>query len=233
MRLGTWNCRGAFAKFGSDALDELVPDVLVVPEARASSGMVADAWQFHYRPHLSKGIGVFTRPGLRVDFVEPPEAVETDWLLPLRLTPSDPSLGPFVLLAFWALGSGSVRLPSYSAQFTNVLRTWSRVIAHESTVIAGDFNASGASPRHLGNLSMATDLGIVSAYHAFHDAPPGEEPAMTLKWVGRGRTESTYHCDLVLIPCHWVAAIRSAEVGGWDRWVRSGRSDHAPGDGGS
>jgi hypothetical protein len=210
------------------ALDELQPDVLVVPEARATSGVVTDTWQFHYKPYLNKGIGVFVQGSWSVEVIEPPDGIESEWLLPLRLSSTDPSLGSFVLLAFWALGSRSVRLPTYSAQFTKVLQTWSGVIASEPTVVAGDFNASGRSPRHLVNLAMAGEQGLVSAYHAFHDASPGDEPAMTLKWVGRGRTEFTYHCDLVLLPSDWVAAIRSAEVGRWDEWVRSGRSDHAP-----
>lgn len=226
VRIGTWNCRGAFAKYGDVALAELAPDVLVVPEARSSDA--ADGWQFHHRPYLNKGTGVFVRADWTVMPLEAPDGVERDWLIPLRIVPSGGRLGPFVLLAFWALGGRSPKMPRYTDQFAAVLETWGPVIANEPSVIAGDFNASGQSPRHLVNLARAAKLGLISAYHQVESLEPGSETEMTLRWVGRGRVVFKYHCDLVMVPGAWTAAVRSVSVGDWESWIHSGRSDHAP-----
>jgi exodeoxyribonuclease-3 len=160
----------------------------------------------------------------------PPDGVERSWLRPVRLTPSDLGLPSFVLLAFWALGSVHERLPSYASQFTEVLETWSDVIAKEPTVIAGDFNASAKSrsPAHLRNVATAERLGLASAYHAFHRLEHGNERDMTLRWIGRGKVESRYHCDFVFVPAGWLDAVRGVTVGEWAEWIDSGRSDHAP-----
>jgi exodeoxyribonuclease-3 len=230
VRIGAWNCRGAFARYGDAALTELVPDVLVVPEATASALANRDDWLFEHQPHRNKGTGILIRRGWAVEPIEPPDGVDRSWLRPVRLTPSDPKVPSFVLLAFWALGSVHERLPSYAAQFTEILDTWSDVIAKEPTVIAGDFNASGQSrsPTHLRNVATAEGLGLASAYHAFHHLDHGDERDMTLRWIGRGKVECRYHCDFVFIPAGWLDAVQAVNVGEWSAWIQSGRSDHAP-----
>jgi exodeoxyribonuclease III len=230
VRIGVWNCRGAFARHGDVALEELAPDVLVVPEATAAALADRDAWLYEYQPYLNKGTGILIRQGWGVEPVDPPDGAGRRWLRPIRLTSPDPQLPSFVLLAFWALGSVHERLPSYARQFTDVLSTWSDVIAREPTVIAGDFNASAKSRSlaHLRNIAHAEALGLLSAYHAFHGVGHGEETEMTLKWMGRGKVEQTYHCDFVFIPADWAGCVDAVDVGEWSRWVYSGRSDHAP-----
>jgi exodeoxyribonuclease-3 len=183
VRIGVWNCRGAFARHGDVALAELVPDVLVIPEATPPALANRDDWQHEYQPYLNKGTGILIRRGWSVEPVDPPNGIDRRWLRPIRVIPPDPRLTPFVLLAFWALGSVHERLPSYARQFTDVLDTWSDVIARDPIVIAGDFNASAKSrsTTHLSNVATAEALGLVSAYHAFHDVPHGAEADMTLK----------------------------------------------------
>jgi exodeoxyribonuclease-3 len=230
MRIGVWNCRGAFARHGDVALAELSPDVLVVPEATAAALADRDDWLFEHQPHLNKGTGILIRRGWTVEPVDPPDGVDRSWLRSVRLAPPDPELSPFVLLAFWALGSVHERLPSYAAQFSEVLDTWSEVIAREPTVIAGDFNASAQSrsPIHLRNVATAEALGLASAYHAFHHLDHGDEREMTLRWIGKGKVEQRYHCDFVFIPTRWIEAAEGVDVGEWSAWIHSGRSDHAP-----
>jgi exodeoxyribonuclease-3 len=230
VRIGVWNCRGAFARHGDAALAELVPDVLVVPEARASALANRQDWLFEHQPHLNKGTGILIRQGWTVQPVDPPGGVDRLWLRSVRLTPPRPELPSFVLLAFWALGSVHERLPTYAAQFTSVLDTWSDVIASEPTVIAGDFNASATSrsSTHLRNVATAEALGLASAYHAFHQLDHGDERDMTLRWIGRGKVERRYHCDFVFLPAGWVGAVEGVSVGDWADWINSGRSDHAP-----
>jgi endonuclease/exonuclease/phosphatase family metal-dependent hydrolase len=95
---------------------------------------------------------------------------------------------------------------AYAAQFTDVLDTWSDVIASEPTVIAGDFNASATSrsTTHLRNVATAEGLGLASAYHAFHQLDHGDEREMTLRWIGRAKVERRYHCDFVFLPAGWI-----------------------------
>jgi hypothetical protein len=228
MRIGTWNCRGVFARYGELAFTELAPDVFVVPEARPSDAMTG--WQSFHRPYLDKGTGVFVRDGWTVTALDPPDGIERDWLLPLRIVPPAGRLGSFVLLAFWALGSRAPnpKMPKYTDQFAQVLANWGPVITNEPSVVAGDFNAWGQSPRHLMNLARAAELGLVSAYHQVERVESGSETDMTLRWVGPGRLVSRIHCDLVMVPAWWTSAIRSVSVGEWENWIHSGRSDHAP-----
>jgi exodeoxyribonuclease III len=230
VRIGVWNCRGAFARHGDAALAELSPDVLVIPEARLAALENRDEWRYEYQPNLNKGTGILIRKGWSVERVEPPNGVDRRWLRAIRVIPSDPELPAFVLLAFWALGSVHERLPNYARQFTDVLETWSDVIASEPSVIAGDFNASASSKSttHLRNVATAEALGLVSAYHAYHGVAHGAESEMTLRWVGKGKVESTYHCDFVFIPSGWADALRRVEVGNWSEWIHAGRSDHTP-----
>jgi endonuclease/exonuclease/phosphatase family metal-dependent hydrolase len=178
VRIGVWNCRGAFARYGNAALAELQPDVLVVPEARATALANGGDWLFEYQPNLDKGTGILVRRGWTAERVDPPDGAARRWVLPVRLTPPEAELPTFVVLAFWAVGpSRHERVPSYSAQFTQLLDTWSDVIATESTVIAGDFNASAksSSPVHLRNVATAEALKLASAYHAFHHLGHGAE----------------------------------------------------------
>jgi exonuclease III len=230
MRIGVWNCRGAFARHGDAALAELSPDVLVIPEARLATLENREEWCYEYQPYLNKGIGILIRKGWSVERLRPPSGVDRRWLRGIRVTSPDPDLPSFALLAFWALGSVHERLPSYARQFTDVLETWSEAISREPMVIAGDFNASARSRStiHLSNVATAESLGLTSAYHAFHNLAHGAEKDMTLKWVGKGKIESTYHCDFVFIPSDWVTAVTNVAVGAWGDWIYSGRSDHAP-----
>jgi endonuclease/exonuclease/phosphatase family metal-dependent hydrolase len=212
------------------ALAELAPDVLVVPEARVAALENRVDWRFEYQPNLSKGTGILIRNGWDVERLDSPTGLDRRWLCAARITPPDPELPSFVMLAFWALGSVRERLPSYAKQFADVLETWADAISKEPMVIAGDFNASARSKStiHLNNVATATGLGLTSAYHAFHGVEHGAEKDMTLKWVGKGKIELTYHCDFVFIPSTWVTALTQVEVGAWGDWITSGRSDHTP-----
>lgn len=229
MRLGTWNCRGAFDRKAAAALADLVPDVLVVPECHASPAVASDGWQYRYRHVATKGIGVLVREGWGIEEVDPPGGLDRRWVLPLRIHPPDGECPSFLLLAVWTVAEkGGL---SYAAQFADVLETWAPSIRTEATVIAGDLNTSAQGPSssdHRRNVERAEQLGLESSYHRFHGVDLGDEADMTLRWIGPGGRERRYHCDLVFVPQRWAPAVRSVEAGAWDTWVLSKRSDHAP-----
>ncbi len=144
MRLGTWNCRGAFDRKGAAALADLEPDVLVVPECHATPEVVSEGWQYRYRHVRTKGIGVLVKEGWGIEEVDPPDGIDRRWVLPLRIRPPKGGCPPFLLLAMWTVAEKGG--PSYAAQLVEVLDTWAPSIRSEPTVIAGDLNTSAQGP---------------------------------------------------------------------------------------
>lgn len=51
---------------------------------------------------------------------------------------------------------------------------------------------------------------------------------MTLRWVGRGRTVLTYHCDFVFLPAKLAQHLEAVELGRLDQDAAARQSDHAP-----
>ena len=119
--------------------------------------------------------------------------------------------------------------PGYAEQFTQVLDSFGHELSAGDCVVLGDLNASLQGPSrdaHAVNLDRASALGLVSAYHAANDVAHGNEPDMTLKWIGPGRVEYRYHCDFVFVP-EAIANRISCYVVPTFSWERS-VSDHQP-----
>lgn len=98
-------------------------------------------------------------------------------------------------------------------------------------IVGGDFNICASRRSHRGGPPSAREIdvrmqlekqfGLVSCWDAAH---PRRLPAQTLRWTGNPRT--TYHCDGLFIPAHWLPALRSCTVRDSAKWRL--RSDHNP-----
>jgi endonuclease/exonuclease/phosphatase family metal-dependent hydrolase len=68
------------------------------------------------------------------------------------------------------------------------------------------------------------DLGLVSAYHAFHQCDHGAEPHATYRHLFKRR--QPWHIDFCFVPEAWKPALTNVTVIDSRAWAR--RSDHSP-----
>lgn len=226
VKLASWNCCGKFEANLPHLLD-LGIDVAVVCEASATS---------HWNPTAdNRGVtGVSRRvwgesgKELAVVACEPlsvavHEAAETApaWTLPVRI--SGPT--PFLVVGLWpVVFPGTL---SYVAQIDRAT-DWIETYAEGPVVLAGDFNAPiSASQRQYDKAEgRLRDLGLVDVYRVARGLEPGELPTEATYYQHR-RRERPFHIDHVMMPPDWAADAK-VEIGDFDTWIASGRSDHAP-----
>jgi endonuclease/exonuclease/phosphatase family metal-dependent hydrolase len=157
-----------------------------------------------------------------------PHAGDLPWVRPVRL--GHPDVGKeLTLLAVWTNKNKDDGRPPYAEQFARVLEAYRDMIDGGRCIVTGDLNASLQGPwtePHLVNLDTVKGLSLVSAYHLAHGVEHGEEPDMTLRWVGPGRVEYFYHCDFVFVSDDLADGVASHVVPLFD----SDRplSDHQP-----
>ncbi|MFM8858044.1 MAG: hypothetical protein ACKOI2_12770, partial [Actinomycetota bacterium] len=154
-----------------------------------------------YPPYegAKKGTGLYVRNGWSADWIE--DGAGLPWVRTARLSHSAHG-HDLRLLAIWTNKNRGDGRPPYAEQFGMVLEHHGQTIAQGGCIVAGDLNASVQGPSivpHLANLTRSADLGLVSTYHHANGVAHGEEPDMTLRWVGPGRVEYFYHCDFVFI----------------------------------
>jgi endonuclease/exonuclease/phosphatase family metal-dependent hydrolase len=131
---------------------------------------------------------------------------------------------PFILVNVWALPT-----PTYEEFALNAASlSFAGLGGALPVVMVGDFNASPAiayqrrtAPQMLRRLR--DEFGLVSAYHAHHQAEPGREPHPTLfhQW----KQDCRFHIDYCFVPEDWAGRIRDVQVASADEWADS---DHRP-----
>ena len=134
----------------------------------------------------------------------------------------------FTVLAVWS--KPHHRFP-YVEGIHEAVRIYRTLIASRPTVILGDFNSNPIWDHqhrpgwsHSDLIARLRDLGLVSAYHAFHGEAPGKESRATYYHTWNKR--KPFHIDYCFLPSTWAAAIRRVEIGDYAGWRR--RSDHRP-----
>ena len=217
MRIVTWNCcRGPFAR-KTELLRPLAADVAVVQEcARPPEESARVRWAGE-KPR--QGIAVLAGEGWSVEPIAF-DAPLPRWIVPFRIHGPE----PFTLVAVWSL-------PPYSRSVVQGVEALAEVIAAGPTVVAGDFNSNPVfdrvRPTKFGYArieAVLRDLGVESAYHAFHGETPGDETRPT--YFHQWRREQPFHMDYCFVPRGWLPRRAGVEVGGFDAWA--GQSDHRP-----
>jgi exonuclease III len=200
MRLATWNCRGALHR-KAEVTSGFGADVLLVQECAPDVRLPGYGLPIWYPPYegARKGTGVYVANGWSAEWFSP--VLDLPWIMPACVW-FDRDAEGITLLAVWTNTGGRESRPPYAEQFTRILERYEEEIVAGRCIIVGDLNASMQGPSreaHAVNLARAEDMGLVSAYHHANGVMHGEEPDMTLRWVGPGRVEYRYHCDFVFV----------------------------------
>ena len=220
MRLVTWNCcRGAFAR-KAPLLEPLEFDVAVIQECAKPAAETDHCLWFGDNPR--QGIAIVSREPYRIRAMKRRIGVPR-YTIPIEV------IGPesFLLLAVWSKAN---KKHPYVEAVVKAVRLY-RHLFSEPVVLMGDLNsntfwdANHADDRnHSALVRQLSELGLVSAYHAFNDEPHGGEsqPTYYFQW----KEARPYHIDYCFVPNVWSSRIHRVEVGSFEDW--KGHSDHRP-----
>ncbi len=216
----SWNLRGATdAKW--DHLLSLRPSVAVLPEAardpvRARSSLLEPSTDWHW-------VGSNDRKGLAVaTFDRPSGALASGasgrWAVGARS-------GRLTVVGIW---SAPAQTGAYAREVERGLDAHARWLDPEAdVVVAGDFNVAGGGSAAFDRLrAKLASFGLFSAYHELRGEPFGAETWPTY-YHHRNRARP-FHIDYCFLSTPLLARATAVEIGGYDDWVASGRSDHVP-----
>ena len=134
----------------------------------------------------------------------------------------------FHLLAVWDFYYAM----SGEGPLLQALRRYRDFLISAPAVVAGDFNnhpiwdKPGRVTNHANTVKAMTELGLVSAYHAFHKIDSGKEAEPTLYWRNRKEDGPKHHIDYCFVSKSWAGRLRHVAVGSFDPWIKL--SDHMP-----
>lgn len=227
MRLVTWNAARNTMKTSfeqvQDAIEELDPDVVVLPETCMPASATSEV---HWigRPgqeHEYPGLAVYGRNGYRVTRDEL-RIDSPSFFLPLRVS------GPVVfrLLAAWPTRTDE---SSYAAVIERGIGASAVWLSEGPAILAGDLNTSTKvvkqATTHPEFVRRMAELGLVSAYHELGGHAHGAEPEATFL---KGRTHDHaqgFHLDYCFLSS---SLLPGSQVVVGDRTVWRPRSDHLP-----
>ena len=133
-------------------------------------------------------------------------------------------------VSFTALGIWG-QTPHYVNDVIRTLAAYDDVLRSGPSVVMGDLNSGtdlnkpgDPSAGHARLLAGFNDLGLVSAYHAFHRVAHGREVHPTYRHLRNPRRP--WHIDFCFVPAGWEGNLKHVDVIDGDDWA--GRSDHLP-----
>jgi len=221
MRVTSWNCQHLFGR-GKDIdrcmglLSRLDADLVTLQECRRRDAHDPSIIWRGENDDLGTAV-VSTSASLPIERIEIPGLHPT--VVPVVVHAAE----PFVFVGVWT-----------HEPFNKV--AWDAMAACEAAaddldlpmVAAGDFNSSPcvqgqerASREFLGR--MRDELGLVSAYHRFHDVDPCDEPHAT--YYHQRKKDKPFHIDYCFVPETWADRLTGVEVGTFEEWRES---DHRP-----
>jgi len=131
----------------------------------------------------------------------------------------------FTAVGIWSQG------PCYVDDVMRTLQAYDRVLRSGSAVVMGDLNSGtnlnakkSPSKGHSRIVAALHDLGLVSAYHAFHDTEHGHEAHPTYRH--QRNASKPWHIDFCFVPADWVPNLVAVDVLDGNEWTA--RSDHLP-----
>lgn len=228
MKIVTWNCAGALRRKRA-ALEALSADVLIVQECESPAGSADRSYRDWAERHAvlwvgqsrHKGLGVFVRPGLRLESV----ALDDGGLmhfLPCRVE-------GIPLLAVWTKDAPSSDRHGYIGQLWHWLRRHPDFLRETRALLAGDFNSNAIWDRqypgcsHSDVVRLLESLGLHSLYHRTREELQGQERTPTF-FLQRNPAKP-YHIDYAFLSACLLEGAR-IEIGTPADWLAL--SDHMP-----
>jgi exodeoxyribonuclease-3 len=236
VRLVTWNCRSGF-HYKLEHLARLAPDVAVVVECARQASLDGNAFGSRPTsrvwiggPNPYKGLAVFGFGSHAVTQADDVLDPSITYALPVRVD------GPnsFHLVAVWAHHGLAGRQMATRGPVLQALDAYDGFLRARPAIVAGDFNnhvrwdKPGKAWNHANTVTACGQVGLVSAYHAFHGLDQGDERHPTFYWRSRLPDGPTFHIDYVFLPRASLGLVRSVEVGARAEWIGEHLSDHAP-----
>ncbi len=131
----------------------------------------------------------------------------------------------FNVLGIWSQG------PRYVDDVMRTLDAYGRLLRSGPTVVMGDLNSGtnlagekSINKRHARIVAALADLGLVSAYHAFHEVEHGAEAHPT--YLHQRKASRPWHIDFCFVPVDWIGSVIHVEVLDGQAWTTT--SDHLP-----
>ncbi len=237
MRIVVWNCAMRLRGEKLNALEDLQPDIAIVPECESpqrlwgKQPLLAPIPMEWIGDNEHKGLGVLAFNGYRIKR-HPDYGPSLRWMLPVDVR------GPvnFHLLAVWAMNHRIPRTEDedLSGQPLEAVEHYCAFLAEGPALVAGDFNNNvkwdkgKKATNHAHVVAGLERLGLASAYHVGRGELHGKESLATLHRRDRKPDGPKYHVEYCFMPLEWCSRLREIEVGAFDAWVGKGLSDHVP-----
>jgi exodeoxyribonuclease-3 len=233
MRLVAWNCAMGLSR-KLEELRKLRPDMAVLSEVACSKRLRKSRPELHELPIIwvgdknpNKGLAVISFTGSELA-LDASYRKTNKFVAPVRVN------GPkrFNLLAVWDYNDRQEGLNKRPGPLLRALEQSSDFCKERDLVVAGDFNNNRQwdKPNGLNNMVRIArelmDRGLVSLYHEQTKLPFGSEAQFTY-WHWR-RRDRPYHIDYIFVPKTWLKNKISFEIGTFEPWCLTRRSDHAP-----
>jgi endonuclease/exonuclease/phosphatase family metal-dependent hydrolase len=131
----------------------------------------------------------------------------------------------FTAVGIWSQG------PKYVDDVMRTLDAYASVLRSGPAVVMGDLNSGtdlngprSSSKGHASIVGALADIGLVSAYHAFHRVGHGYETHPTYRH--QFKSSQPWHIDFCFVPVSWVDRLVGVEVIDGENWTV--QSDHLP-----
>jgi endonuclease/exonuclease/phosphatase (EEP) superfamily protein YafD len=221
LRFITWNCRSGSVSARLSQLAAHSPHVVFLQECDPAATLPLDGQICCRRINRKKGIALIVSSS---DY----QCVE----LEARRTRGRATIAAavagstsFVALGIWA------RATDYVGDVLGALAAHARRLRSGPAVVMGDFNSGTRltdertlNRGHRKIIAACTELGLVSAYHAFHGLEHGQETHPT--YFHQFKAAQPWHIDFCFVPASWASRLLNVQVIDGDEWTT--RSDHRP-----
>jgi endonuclease/exonuclease/phosphatase family metal-dependent hydrolase len=219
LRLIAWNCHHGSPSTRLDQLAAFAPAIVFLQECKPTETRPSMGRFLSRRVNAQKGIALAS---LNADYhLEKLKPRANRGRAVMGATVSGPV--SFTALGIWSQG------PHYVDDVMRTLNAYDRVLRSGSTIVMGDLNSGtnlagtrSANKGHSRILETLADLGLVSAYHAFHHFEHGQETHPT--YLHQRKPSQPWHIDFCFVPVDWVVV--GVEVLDGKAWAT--RSDHLP-----
>jgi endonuclease/exonuclease/phosphatase family metal-dependent hydrolase len=216
VRFITWNCRSGSVDVRLAQLNKYGPDVVFLQECAPTELTPCTC-----RVNARKGIALV---GVSRDFELSPLIASVDaGRASVAASFADPD--GFSVIGIWG------QPPHYVDDVLRTLHAHSATLRQGRAIVMGDFNSGThlrrrrtVSAGHQKIVKTCSELGLVSAYHAFHRVQHAQEKHAT--YYHQFKSTQPWHIDYCFVPTAWVNGLMNVQVLTGTSWAR--HSDHRP-----